>query len=95
MDLTDAQWELVEPLLPKPNSGPRGGRKEKHPRRRIAAAVLFVRQTGCPWRHLPDEFPPWPTAYWYHRQWDSDGTLERVREALDKQELLNNWPPPW
>ncbi|WP_158578965.1 transposase [Spongiactinospora rosea] len=54
-DLTDAQWELIEPLLPGPNTG---GRPEKHPRRGIVNAILYVVRSGCPWRCLPTDLPP-------------------------------------
>jgi len=60
-DLTDAQWRLIEPLLPAPASA---GRPEKHPRREIVNAILYVVRTGCAWRLLPREFPPWQTVFW-------------------------------
>lgn len=46
-DLTDEQWALVEPLLPRARVGPKGGRREKHPRRRIVDAIFYVVRTGC------------------------------------------------
>ncbi len=61
-DLTDAQWALIEPLLTAANNG---GRPEKYPRRDILNAVLYVVRTGCAWRQLPFDFPPWQTVYWY------------------------------
>ena len=60
-DPTDQQWQLVEPLLPAPKSG---GRPEKHPRRPIVDAILYVVRTGCSWRPLPSDFPPWETVCW-------------------------------
>nr|WP_281292496.1 transposase [Streptomyces hawaiiensis] len=59
-DLTDEQWTLVEPLLPPARVGPKGGRRQKHPRRRIVDAIFYVVRTGCAWRQLPKDFPPWP-----------------------------------
>jgi transposase len=53
-DLTDDEWALVEPLLPPAGSG---GRPEKHSRREIVDAVLYVVRTGCAWRQLPFDFP--------------------------------------
>jgi transposase len=73
-DLTDEQWGLVEPLLPPARVGPKGGRREKHPRRRIVNAIFYVVRTGCAWRQLPKDFPPWPTVYWYFTWWHDDGT---------------------
>lgn len=81
-DLTDEQWTLVEPLLPLPRVGPKGGRREKHPRRRIVDAIFYVGRTGCSWRQLPKDFPPWPTVYWYFTWWHDDGTVERIHDAL-------------
>ncbi|MFJ9110041.1 IS5 family transposase [Streptomyces sp. NPDC102283] len=81
-DLAEEQWELVEPLLPAARAGPKGGRREKHPRRRIVDAIFSVVRTGCAWRQLPKDFPPWPTVYWYFTWWHDDGTVERVHDTL-------------
>jgi transposase len=81
-DLTDEQWALIEPLLPAPRTGRKGGRREKHPRRRIVDAILYLARTGCQWRYLPKDFPPWPTVYWYFTWWHDDGTVERLHDAL-------------
>ncbi|MFJ3786310.1 IS5 family transposase [Streptomyces sp. NPDC090093] len=84
-DLSDEQWVLVEPLLPPARVGPKGGRREKHPRRRIVDAIFYVVRTGCSRRQLPKDFPPWPTVYWYFTWWHDDGTVERVHNALREQ----------
>ncbi|WP_425579095.1 IS5 family transposase [Streptomyces lannensis] len=84
-DLTDEQWALVEPLLPPARVGPKGGRREKHPRRRIVDAIFYVVRTGCAWRELPKDFAPWPTVYWYVAWWHGDGTVERIHDALRAQ----------
>jgi transposase len=77
-DLTDQQWALIEPMVPvKP-----GGRPAKHPRRRIVNAILYVNRTGCSWRQLPHDFPPWDTVYWYFKRWNQDGTTDRIHDAL-------------
>ncbi|WP_078603310.1 IS5 family transposase [Streptomyces sp. NRRL S-474] len=81
-DLADDQWALVEPLLPPARVGPNGGRREKHPRRRTVDAIFHVVRTGCSWRQLPKNFPPWPTVYWCFTRWHDDGTVERVHDAL-------------
>jgi transposase len=80
-DLTDEQWVLIEPLLPAPRTGVKGGRREKHPRRQIVDAILYVARTGCQWRYLPHDFPPWPTVYWYFTWWHDDGTVKGPRRA--------------
>ena len=57
--VTDAQWAILEPLLPAPGStAGRGGRPEKHCRRVIVAAILYIVRGGIAWRQLPVEFPP-------------------------------------
>jgi transposase len=77
-DLTDEQWALIEPMVPvKP-----GGRPAKHPRRRIVEAILYLNRTGCSWRQLPHDFPPWETVYWYFERWSAEGTTDRIHDAL-------------
>jgi transposase len=92
-DLTDRQWELVEPLLPLVKTG---GRPEKHPRRAIVNAILYVVRTGCSWRQLPTDFPPWQTVYWYFVRWEEAKVTEKlltaVREQLRVQEGRNPQP---
>ncbi|MCX5262432.1 IS5 family transposase [Streptomyces sp. NBC_00199] len=84
-DLTDEQWALVEPLLPALRTGPKGGRREKHPRRRTVDAIMYVVRTGCAWRQLPHDFPPWQTVYWYFVRWHNEGTVTRIHDALRDQ----------
>ena len=58
-DTNDEQWALIEPLLPPVKTG---GRPEKHSRRAVVDAILYVVRTGCAWRQLPADFPPWQTV---------------------------------
>ncbi len=84
-DLTDAQWALIEPLVPGRSTrgkGTRGGRPLKYSRRRIIDAILYVDRTGCSWRQLPHDFPPWETVYFYFQRWAADGTVDRIQDAL-------------
>lgn len=77
-DLTDEQWALVEPMVPvKP-----GGCPAKHPRRRIVEAILYVNRTGCSWRSLPHDFPPWDIVYWYFQRFNAEGTTDWIHNAL-------------
>lgn len=69
-DLTDAEWAILRPLVPPPKSGGRPARK----RREILDAIGYVVRTGCAWRCLPHDFPPWQTVYHYFRLWRLDGT---------------------
>ena len=78
-DLTDAEWAILAPLVPMPRPG---GRPPKHERREIVNAILYVLRTGCQWRALPHDLPPWGTVWWYFRQWREDGVWERVNTVL-------------
>ena len=78
-DLSDAEWEVIEPLLPGPC---RRGRPLVHGRRVIVNAILYVNRTGCAWRYLPKDFPPWRTVYGYFARWRDDGTLQQLHDRL-------------
>jgi len=81
-DLSDAEWELIEPLIPPPRSGtPKGGRPAA-PRRDVIDAIMYVVRTGCSWRQLPRDFPAWQTVYGCFWAWAHDGTLEVVHDSL-------------
>lgn len=85
-DLTDSQWAKLEPLLHEAaGDRHRGGRPRKYPLRRVTDAVLYVAKTGCQWRQLPVDFPPWQTVYQQFRAWRLRGTWERVTESLREQ----------
>jgi putative transposase len=78
-DMTNAQWCLIEPLLPAARPG---GRPRSTPLRHIADAIFYHNREGCTWRALPHDFPPWRTVYEYFRDWRDDGTWEEVNGAL-------------
>jgi transposase len=78
-DLTDGQWALVEPLL---SAAKPGGRPEAHPRREVVNAVLYLLRTGCSWRQMPTDFPPWETVYWHFARWRDDGSLDALHDKL-------------
>ncbi len=59
-----------------------GGRPPIHSRRRIVDAILYVNRTGCSWRQLPHDFPPWDTVYWYFKTWNEAGVTDRIHDAL-------------
>ena len=69
-DLTDAEWRILEPLVPavKP-----GGRPAKYSRREVVNAIRYVLRTGCAWRLLPHDLPPWQLVYHYFWVWRRDG----------------------
>ena len=81
-DLNDEQWTHRAPLLPPPN---RRGRPRTADVRRVVDGIGYVLRTGCQWRYLPGEYPPWPTVYWYFRRWQHNGTWERVNDALRRR----------
>ena len=78
-DLTDEQWALLEPLLPPAKPG---GRPRSVDLREITNALLSLLRTGCPWRSLPHDLPPWGTVWAYFRRWRDDGTLDRLHDEL-------------
>ena len=55
---------------------------ETHSAREILDAVFYVLKSGCPWRLMPRDFPPWETVYWWFGRWRTDGTFERLNAAL-------------
>ena len=81
-DLTDAQWALIEPLLPPER--PRG-RHRAVSLRRVLDAIFYLDKSACTWRDLPGDFPHWETVYAYFARWRDDGTLRRVYDALHRQ----------
>ena len=80
-DLTDAQWQVIAAHLPAEQPG-RRDRPRIWPVRLIIEAILYVDRTGCAWRYLPADFPPWQTVYGYFAAWRDDGTLARLHAVL-------------
>jgi transposase len=78
-DLTDAEWALIEPMIPPARHG---GRKRSINIREALNAIFYVLWTGCQWKALPKDLPSKSTAHYYFMLWDRDGTLERIHHAL-------------
>ena len=78
-DLTDAEGALIAPMIPPSK---RGGRKRSVNVREVINGLLSVLETGCPWRHLPKDFPPKSTVHGYFELGAWDRTLERIHDAL-------------
>jgi putative transposase len=78
-DLTDAEWKYIESYVASPN---KRGRPKIHSWRQVLDAVFYVLRSGCAWRLLPREFPPWRAVYYWFRKWRIDGTFERLNSAL-------------
>lgn len=84
-DLTDEQWKLLEPLIPPAKPG---GRPRTLDMRDVINGILYVVRSGCSWRMLPHDFPPWSTVYDYFRKFRGDGTWQRIYESLYKKARL-------
>ena len=78
-DLTDGQWEILEPLVP---ASKRGGRPREVDMREVVNAILYLNRTGCQWDMLPHDLLPKSTVYDYFAAWRDDGTWQRILDAL-------------
>ena len=78
-DLTDAEWALIERLIPPAR---RGGRKRTVDVREVLNAIFYVLSTGCQWKALPKDIVPKSTAHYYFMLWEWDGTLESIHQTL-------------
>lgn len=78
-DTTDAEWELIEPLMPAPS---RRGRPREVKMRVITNAILYIAATGCQWRELPRDFPPCSTVQYYFYKWRGSGVWRTINDAL-------------
>ncbi len=92
-DLSDEEWRCIGPHLPKPTVR---GRPRLHGLREILDAVFYVLRSGCPWRLLPKDFPPWKTVYDWFRRWRIDGTWEMLNRTMRRRlrERLGRHPEP-
>ncbi|MGW0569840.1 IS5 family transposase [Streptomyces tauricus] len=100
-DLSDARWELIEPVLSAWRFERRGraldfGRPPRHDLREIMNAILYVDRTGCQWAYLPHDFPPHQSVYGYFARWQKDGVFAQLngllRELVRQQEGKNREP---
>jgi putative transposase len=76
-DLTDEQWALLELHIPPCKHG---GRHRTVDIRRVVEGILYRNKSGCQWRMLPKDFPPWGTVYYYFARWRDDGTLQAIND---------------
>lgn len=81
-DLTNAQWERLEPLLP---GGKKPGRPRTWNRRQLIDGIRWRIRTGAPWRDLPERYGPWDRAYDLFRRWQRDGTWSRILTRLQAE----------
>jgi len=78
-DLTDEQWKLIAEFLPPPLPG---GRPRKTNLREVVNAILYLVRSGCQWRIIPHEFPPWKTVYNYYRAWIANAVWDEIMACL-------------
>jgi transposase len=78
-DLTDAEWARLEPLIPKARQP---GRPEKFPKRAVLDAIFYLVRSGCAWRMLPRDLPPWKLVWHYFARWKKRGVWARLNDAL-------------
>jgi putative transposase len=81
-DLTDEEWQILEPLLPPEKAG---GRPRKYPLREVINGIQYVLRGGGSWRLMPHDLPHWQTAYQTFRAWRHDGTWLRLHDQLRDQ----------
>jgi putative transposase len=80
-DLTDKEWEYLQGLLPRKRTPPEKARE-------YINGILYVLRTGCSWRMLPHDFPPWSTVHTYFRKLMRDGSWQRINDQLREQVRL-------
>lgn len=90
-DLTDAQWELIEPMIPPAKPG---GRPRSADMREVINAIQHMVRGGYAWRLMPHDLPPWPTVHHYYRAWRQDGTWLKIHGALREQVRLADGRQP-
>lgn len=81
-DLSDVEWQWIEPLLPGPK---RLGRKIEYSRREIFNAIFYLNRNGCTWRDLPGDFPPYGTVSYYYHAWRRSGLWQAINDVLRTQ----------
>ena len=86
-DLNDKEWDKIEGNFLV--SYERGGRPLKHSKRELLNAIFYILRTGCQWRYLPHDFPPWKTVYTYFRNWKQAGIFEKMNHELTKHTRSN------
>jgi putative transposase len=90
-DLSDREWEIIEPLIPPVKPG-------GHPRtvdmREVVNAIFYLLRTGCSWEMLPHDFPPYSTVYYYFRRWQKHRVWEQINQVLREQIRLEQGKSP-
>ena len=82
-DLTDQEWKLIENLVTH-QANPRG-RKSKYSKREMLNGIFYLLRSGCSWRLLPHDFPPWKSVYAQFSKWKREGIFIKIYELLRKK----------
>ena len=80
-DLTDLEWSNIEPIFCRPSRG-KGGRPRTYETREVVNALLYLARSGCAWRMLPHDFPPWGLVSYYFYTWRDQGLFEQIHHVL-------------
>lgn len=81
-DLTDQEWNLIKPFTE--NNRTKRGRSPLHSKRELLNALFYIARTGCAWRHLPHDFPPWKTVYTQFSRWKKAAFFEKTHRMLQR-----------
>jgi len=90
-DLTDAEWQWIRDVIPGETGG---GRHRDTDMRQVVNGILYLLRSGCSWRMLPKDFPPYTTVYEYYSRWRKDGTVIRLHDALRRQVRVESGRDP-
>lgn len=83
--LTDAEWEIFEPLLLEIIPKKKRTRPSDWSKREIVDGILYQLKNGCNWKDLPKDFPPYSTVYWHYKQWREAEVFEELMRVLHEQ----------
>lgn len=84
-DLTDFEWEIIEPLLPKKKTT----RPPLWSKRQILNGIFYQLKNGCNWSDLPKDLPPYSTVFWHYKQWRAEGVIKQIMNELHQQIRLS------
>ena len=87
-DLRERQWHILKPLIPAPKAS---GRPHIVDLREIVNAIFYILTSGCAWRLLPHDLPPWATVYYYFRLWRQNAVWQQINQVLREKVLSYAW----
>ena len=86
-DLSDEEWEIIAPMLPKPS---RLGRPAKTNFQEVLNGIFYITKNGCTWQNLPHDLPPYSTVYFYFQRWTKTGVIAQINRQISEQVRLAN-----